>query len=493
MIELVDVKNGSRLGDYAGHAYLVSLVNDLRHQARTLAPRLRDRKVWMVNSTANGGGVAEMLPKLVSLLRELGVQTEWAVVSPKTRSFFTLTKRIHNLIHDSGRPGFTSQDATLYQRISREAARELGKRVAPHDILVVHDPQPLGAGACLKRRIGVKTIWRCHIGLDCRTQATDSAWAFLRPHAELYDHAVFSAPEYVPPFLAGKSAIISPAIDPLSAKNRNLSGSEFMDVLRRAGLIQNGHHPTATSPWRRQAMRLQPNGAFAKAGSSPNLGLLFRPVIAQISRWDRLKGWEHLLEGFLRLKHRYRADGGGRRSPRQRRVDSLMLLLVGPDPAAVQDDPEGMGVLEELCRAYRDLAPQYQQSVALLTLPMEIREQNHLMVNAIQRCASVVVQNSIQEGFGLTATEAMWKTVPVLGTSASGLRQQIRPGIDGRLTGNPRDAAEIAQNLEEMLARPANLARWGRNAQRHVHDRFLIFAQAAKWLQCLADVAESAS
>jgi trehalose synthase len=447
----------------------------------------------MVNSTANGGGVAEMLPKLVGLLRELGVQTEWAVVSPKARGFFTLTKRIHNLIHDFGRPGFTSQDAALYARISREAACELGKRIASQDILVVHDPQPLGAGACLKRRIGVKTIWRCHIGLNCHTQATESAWAFLRPHAELYDHAVFSAPEYVPAFLAGKSTIISPAIDPLSAKNRNLPGSEFMDVLRRAGLIQNGHHPTATSPWRRQAMRLQPNGTFAKAGSGADLGLLFRPVIAQISRWDRLKGWEHLLEGFLRLKHRYRADGGRRRSPRQRRLDSLMLLLVGPDPAAVQDDPEGMGVLEDLCRAYQDLSPQDRQSVALLTLPMEVRKQNHLMVNAIQRSASVVVQNSIQEGFGLTATEAMWKTVPVLGTSACGLRQQIRPGIDGRLTGNPQDPAEIAQNLEEMLARPANLARWGRNAQRHVHDRFLVFAQAAKWLQCLAEVAERRS
>jgi trehalose synthase len=493
MIELVDVKNGNRLSTYAGHAYLATAVNDLRHQARILAPRLRGRKVWMVNSTASGGGVAEMLPKLVGLLRELGVQTEWAVVSPKARSFFALTKRIHNLIHDSGRPGFTSQDAGLYRRISRETACELGKRIAPQDLLVVHDPQPLGMGACLKRRTGVKSVWRCHIGLDRHTRATESAWSFLQPYAEGYDHAVFSAPEYVPKFLAAKSSIISPAIDPLSAKNRGLSGSEFMDVLRRGGLIQNGHHPTATPQWRRQAMRLQPDGSFTKAGLGAELGLPFRPVIAQISRWDRLKGWEYLLEGFLKLKHRYRVDSGGMRSPLQRRVDALMLLLVGPDPAAVQDDPEGVGVLQDLCRAYQDLSPRDQHSVALLALPMEIREQNHLMVNAIQRCAALVVQNSIQEGFGLTATEAMWKTVPVLGTSACGLRQQIRPGIDGQLTGNPQDAAEIAHNLEQMLARPTNLARWGRNAQRHVHDRFLVFSQAVKWLQCLAEVAEKAS
>jgi trehalose synthase len=492
MIDVVDVKSGSRMADYAGHAYLASAVDDLRQRAHAIGARLQGRKVWMVNSTANGGGVAEMLPKLVGLLRELGVPTEWVVVSPKVPDFFALTKRIHNLIHDFGRPGFTPQDAALYDRISRDAARELGRRVAPQDLLVVHDPQPLGAGALLKRRTGVKTIWRCHIGLDRRTRATDSAWAFLRPHAEIYDHAVFSAPEYIPGFLAGKSSVICPAIDPLGSKNRDLAGSEFLDILRRAGLIQNGHHPTATLPWRRQAMRLRPDGSFARAGSGPDLGLPFRPFVAQISRWDRLKGWEYLLEGFLRLKHRYRRPGGGRRPPAQRRVDALMLLLVGPDPAAVQDDPEGKAVLADLCRAFRDLPPEDRESVALLTLPMENREQNHLMVNVIQRCAAVVVQNSIQEGFGLTATEAMWKAVPVLGSSACGLRQQIRPGIDGLLTQNAGDAEEIARNLDDMLLRPANLSRWGCNAKRRVHERFLVFSQAAKWLQCLAETAAGA-
>ncbi len=490
MIETVDIRNEKRLSDYADHAYLTAMVNDLRSQASALAWKLRGRSVWMVNSTANGGGVAEMLPKLISILRELGVRTEWAVVSPQEKDFFPLTKRIHNLIHDFGRPGFNSEDAVLYDKISQDMARGLSRLVAPHDILVIHDPQPLGAGAWLKRQIGMKAIWRCHIGLDKCTPASESAWNFLKAYADVYDRAVFSAQDYVPPFLAGKTSIISPAIDPLSPKNKDLTGQELIDILRRAGLVQNGHHPTAAPPWKRQAMRLQPGGAFTKAASGVDLGLMFRPIIAQISRWDRLKGWEYLLEGFLKLKRTYRVNGG-RMSPRHRRMNALQLLLVGPDPAAVQDDPEGTGVLQDLCSAYQNLSTEEQQSVVLLTLPMASREQNHLMVNAIQRCASVVVQNSVQEGFGLTATEAMWKKAPVLGTSACGLRQQIRPGIDGRLTSNPTDSDEISANLDEMLSRPVNLKRWGLSAQRHVYERFLVFSQVEKWLRCLSEAIDN--
>ncbi len=155
----------------------------------------------------------------------------------------------------------------------------------------------------------------------------------------------------------------------------------------------------------------------------------------------------------------------------------------------MQDDPEGKGVLEELCKYYRKLTPEDQENVVMLTLPMSSRNQNHLMVNAIQRCSSVVVQNSLQEGFGLTATEAMWKRIPVLGTSSCGLRQQIRDGVDGRLTSNPNNPNEIAENLDHMLASPVKLEKWGRNAQRRVYDRFLVFSQVQKWLACLSNIA----
>jgi trehalose synthase len=195
-----------------------------------------------------------------------------------------------------------------------------------------------------------------------------------------------------------------------------------------------------------------------------------------------------LLEGFLRLKQSWRRKKGPF-SRQRHRIEIARLVLAGPDPAAIQDDPEGQKVLATLCRFFRRMAPEDQESVALLSLPMASDKQNHLMVNVIQRCSTVVVQNSLQEGFGLTATEAMWKRVPVLGSSACGLRLQIRDRIDGRLTADPKDPGEIAEILGDMLAHPVQRELYGRNAQRRVYDRFLVFTQVESWLRRLADVA----
>jgi len=487
MIQKVSLKDGLHLEDYAGLAFLASAVQDLRAAARLLAPKLKGRTVWMVNSTAQGGGVAEMMPRLVGMLRDVGVDCEWLVMGPRDPAFFTLTKRIHNLIHDFGRPGFSAREKALYRSASREAAAELAKLVGPEDILVVHDPQPLGAGAELKRRTGIRSIWRCHIGLDRRSRATDAAWEFLRPHAQAYDHAVFSAAEYIPSYLVGRASVIHPAIDPLSHKNRELSAHKLVGILCNSGMMKN-LHPVLTPDWDHRVLRLHRNGRFLPAHEEDGVGLMYRPVITQVSRWDELKGWMPLLEGFLRLKQRYRRKKGPS-NRRRHRIEIARLVLAGPDPSAIQDDPEGQKVLAALCRAFRRLKPEDQASVALLSLPMASGKQNHLMVNVIQRCSTVVVQNSLQEGFGLTATEAMWKRVPVLGSSACGLRLQIRDRIDGRLTGNPQDPDEIAETLDDMLANPVQRDLYGRNAQRRVYDRFLVFTQVENWLRRLADTA----
>jgi trehalose synthase len=489
MIRKVSLKGGLHLEDYAGLAHLSFAVQDLRLAARLLVPKLKGRTVWMVNSTAQGGGVAEMMPRLVGMLRDVGVNTEWLVMGSKDPAFFKLTKRIHNLIHDFGRPGFTAREKAIYRAASREAAVALADLVAPEDILVVHDPQPLGAGAELKRRTGIRTIWRCHIGLDRRTRATDAAWEFLRPHAQTYDHAVFSAAEYIPPYLAGKAAVIHPAIDPLSHKNRELQAHKLVGILCNAGLMKSPH-PVLTPDWEHRVLRLHPDGRFLPTHDGDGVGLMFRPVVTQVSRWDRLKGWMPLLEGFLRLKRRYRGKKGAS-GRRRHRIEIARLVLAGPDPSAIQDDPEGREVLAALCRSFRGLKPAEQENVALLCLPMASGKQNHLMVNVIQRCSTVVVQNSLQEGFGLTATEAMWKRVPVLGSSACGLRLQIRDRIDGRLTGDPLDPDEIAETLDEMLSNPLQRELYGRNAQRRVYDRFLVFTQVESWLRRLADAAST--
>jgi len=128
--------------------------------------------------------------------------------------------------------------------------------------------------------------------------------------------------------------------------------------------------------------------------------------------------------------------------------------------------------------------------IVLLTLPMASRKHNALMVNALQRCSTVVAQNSIREGFGLTATEAMWKGVPVMGTHACGLRHQIRDHVDGRLVRNPQDAEEIANVLTEMLDNAKHHETWGRNGQLRAHQEFLVFSQLSHWLRLLSAVAE---
>ena len=487
-MELVKLRKTISLDDYAAFAHLSHAVRELRAEAGMLVPRLKGRSVLMINSTAQGGGVAEMLPMQIVLLRELGVDANWAVISSDNPEFFRLTKRLHNLIHGEGNPRLGPTEKSLYEQVSRANADELRAQLKPENILVIHDPQPLGAGAMLRKELKLRAIWRCHIGLDEHNAATRAAWGFLKPYAEAYDHAVFSATEYVPDFLAGRASVIHPALDPLSHKNRGLHPHKLAGILCNSGLTEP-NAPVLTSPFPERARRLQPDGTFGPANQPDEIGLLYRPIVTQISRWDRLKGFEPLMEGFVRFKQCRSGSQKASRARHHRRRQIARLILAGPDPDSVQDDPESRDVLQELCRCYCGLPANCRQDIVLLTLPMKSRKHNALMVNALQNCSRLVVQNSLREGFGLTATEAMWKAVPVLGTSACGLRQQIRDGVDGRLVGNPEDPEEIATVLDEMLQRPQTLERWGRNAQLRVHTEFLIFEQLCRWLRLFVKVA----
>jgi trehalose synthase len=251
-------------------------------------------------------------------------------------------------------------------------------------------------------------------------------------------------------------------------------------------LLLPAYGPLLTPPFDEPALRLQPDGEFRAATLPDDIGLLFRPIVTQISRWDRLKGFRPLLEGFVLLKKtlRQRLERHGGREPRA--LELARLVLAGPEPAAIKDDPEGQEVFQDLCKIYSELEPEVQADVVLLSLPMSSRKNNALMVNALQRCSTVVVQNSLREGFGLTATEAMWKRIAVLASSACGLRQQIRHGIDGHLLPDPLDVSNIADVLEELLTHPHVRENYARTAQRRVHDDFLIFIQLRHWLRVLA-------
>lgn len=484
MIETVEVQEPLGLNDYSELVHLHEAVRSLREEAKSLVARLTGHRVIMVNSTARGGGVAEMLPKLVSLLNELGLQTEWLVMGTDRTEFFDLTKRIHNLVHGEGDPNLTDEDRQLYAKVSSENAAELKQRLRPNDVLVIHDPQPLGMGALLKQELELPFFFRCHIGLDEDTPQTRAAWSFLQPHAELCDHAIFSTPEYIPGFLAGKAGIITPAIDPLSFKNRDLSAHKLANILKSSGLARS-RHPVVPERFPELATRLGPDGNFHPMEEETDIGIPFRPIVTQISRWDRLKGFEPLLEAFAHLKQNGSEHNLSGRHPQ--RLAHVRLVLAGPDPAAVADDPEAQEVLRDLSAAYCDLPHWLQDDVALVSLPMGSHENNALMVNALQRCSSVVVQNSLQEGFGLTVTEAMWKQCSVLGSRACGIRQQIRDGMDGQLIPDSRDPDAIADLLSAMLDDLEGRQRTGRCAQRRVHDEFLIFTQVRRWLETLAE------
>jgi trehalose synthase len=471
-----------KLADYAADPAFTPAVMELQAAASRIAPGLRERTVWMVNSTAQGGGVAEMLPRMVALLNELGVRTRWVVIGTDRPEFFIFTKRLHNLIHGEGDPQTVEEDGALYESVSRSLAAELRDRIHPEDILVVHDPQPLAMGAMLKAEIGVRAIWRCHIGTDERSETTRTVWRFLQRYAEPYDHAVFSAAEYIPHMLAGYTSIIVPGLDPLGHKNHDLSPHRLVGVLCNSGLkVQD--QPLVTPPFEHQARRLAPDGRWVGVDATDAIGLLYRPVVTQISRWDRLKGFEPLLEGFVQLKDRRESLDGDPRH--RRRLEILRLVLAGPDPGSVQDDPEAADVLEAIAARYRALSPHHQSDIAVLTLPMHSTKENALMVNAIQRCSTIIVQNSLREGFGLTATEAMWKNVPAIGTHACGLRQQIRNGIDGLLVHDPEDPDEIARRLDRILRDTTLRSILSRNARRRVFEEFLIFKQLKSWLQVL--------
>jgi trehalose synthase len=476
------------LDDHAVVAEHAATVRTLRERGKAVAERFRGRTLWMVNSTERGGGVAEILPALVALLRDLGIRTEWLVLEADDPGFFALTKRLHNLIHGEGDPDLTDADRALFEATNRGNEEAALERIADGDIVAIHDPQPMPLAGMLRERRNIRTIWRCHIGLDEENDATRAAWRFLRPYGSDYDVSMFSAPDYIPDFLEKNVHVVHPAIDPLTAKNRHLGLHHTVQILVNSGLLA-APGPMVTEDWEHRAERLQPDGSFAPATAPEGLGLLTRPIITQVSRWDRLKGFLPLMQGFTILQRRVASEPHLREGTGGRRRELVRLVLAGPDPASIEDDPEGREVLDELRAAYVALDAEAQRDIVLVSLPMQRSEQNALMVNALHRVSTIVAQNSLREGFGLTITEAMWKRIPIFSNArACGPRQQVRDGVEGRMIRDPEDPGEIAAVLLEMLCDTNGLERWARAAQHRAHEHFLIFGQVEEWLDRITEL-----
>ncbi len=434
---------------------------ELAAHAREL---LEGRVVWCVNSTAHGGGVAEMLRSLLAYTRGAGVDTRWVVVKGRPL-FFDVTKRLHNRLHGSPGDGGPLGDAerTEYEAVIAAAAAELTPLVRPGDVVILHDPQTAGLAAPL-RAMGARVIWRAHIGVDEPNGLVREAWDFLRPYVVAADTCVFSRAPFVWTGLEQiQVAIVPPSIDVFSAKNQELDEEATLAILRVAGILGPGPIDRATyvredgSPGRvdRRAALVQ-DAPLADDD----------PVVAQVSRWDHLKDPIGVLRGF--------AD-------HVRGPADVHLLLVGPQVDAVSDDPEGAQVLQEVVAARAALPAPVRARVHVVSLPMTDAEENAVMVNAIQRHAAVVVQKSLAEGFGLTVAEALWKGRPVVASAVGGIQEQVIDGVDGMLV-DATDLAEFGRAISRLLTDPALAERLGRAAHERVRDAFLEPRHLSQWI-----------
>ena len=373
-------------------------------ELRFLARHLRTKTVKMVNSTAVGGGVAEILNRLIPLLNELEVLTKWEVITGGN-DFYEVTKGFHNALH-GGDYHVTQQILDIFLMYNEQNRQRME---FVEDLFVIHDPQP--AALVRSRRDRGRWIWRCHIDLS---NPHAEVWNFLRPFVEQFDAAIFSSPAFtrqlpIPQYL------FYPCIDPLSEKNKDLEPDYVQKVCDDFGVDRS------------------------------------RPVLTQISRFDRLKDPVGVIEAY-KLAKKY--------------VDCQLVLAGG----GATDDPEGAAVLAEVMAAAGD-----DPDVIILNLP----PWSALEINALQRASNVVIQKSLKEGFGLTVTEALWKGKPVIAGAVGGIPTQVVHKLTGVLV---HSVEGCAYQIRYLLTHPEFAQQLGRNGQEHVKENFLITSNIKRWL-----------
>ncbi len=362
-----------------------------------LGKQLKGKVFRHVNSTAVGGGVAEILNRMVPLCKELGIDTHWDVMRGG-EAFYGVTKKIHNALHGAPTP-LSATDMQYYWDAQEENQAILDLK---GDYILIHDPQPAGL-IRTKAKNGGRWVWRCHIDVSA---PQPQVWNFLKPLVELYDGSVFSAPRFAQQ-LGTRQFLVSPSIDPLSDKNKELEQSFIDSVLERLKITRD------------------------------------KPLITQVSRFDYLKDPVGVIDAY-RLVKPY--------------IDCQLLLVGG----SATDDPEGAKVLAEVReRAGKD------PDIHILELPPT----SHLEINAIQRASTVILQKSLKEGFGLTVSEALWKSKPVIAGAVGGIPLQITHKHSGILT---HSIEGTAYWLKQLLQSPDFARKLGENGREHVRDNFLL-------------------
>jgi trehalose synthase len=430
------------------HARLLRVADQFRQE-------LAGRTIWNVSSTAVGGGVAEMLHVLIGYAEDLGIPVRWKVISGDAE-FFVITKRLHNQIHGETAGGPLGEaEAAHYARMLAANAAELLGDIRPGDLVLLHDPQTAGLARALANA-GAQVAWRCHIGVDWENDATRAAWSFLRPHLAAAHGYVFTRREYVPSWVPGeKVAIIPPSIDPLSPKNEPLDSDTVRGILGRIGVL-DGATPDDRTSFSRSDGSLGFVTRYAEVTGEGRPGPR-DPLVVQVSRWDQLKDMPGVMHGFAE----YVVPGG-----------DGYLLLVGPAVAGVTDDPEGAAVFGDCLLRWRDLPAAARARILLVTLPLDDASENAAMVNALQRHATIIVQKSLAEGFGLTVAEGMWKGRPVVGSAVGGIIDQIAEGT-GVLLPDPHDLKAFGVAVRELLDDPAEASRMGQAAQAYIREHYV--------------------
>ncbi len=391
--------------------YLDLMPPDAAHCLAGLAAQFGDIRVIHMNSTANGGGVAEILHSLVPLSNALGIRTQRAVINPKDPRFFDVTKRIHNMLQ--GAEGSLSEcELAVYYGCLDDVAEEIERTGLSADVWFLHDPQLLPLGRLLDRCSGATRIWTVHIDL---TQP--NAWLMdeLLPLTAAYDALICSMDTYVPGRLPPGPAvhIAPPAIDPLTTKNSVMPAERSAEIARSLGIDT------------------------------------CRPLVTQVSRFDVWKDPWGVIDAYRLARQSH---------------PGLQLALLGLSQA--NDDPEGAQVVESV-REYAG----GDGNIHLFFSPDGLPASNDEIVNALQTHSDVLVQKSTREGFGLTVSEGMWKGKAIIGGNVGGIRLQIEDGQSGYLVNS---AAEAGERIAQLLSDPDLRAAMGKNARQRVRERFLL-------------------
>ena len=419
------------------------------------AKQLRGRVVWNVSSTAHGGGVAEVLSSLLPYDRGAGIDSRWVVIEAEP-AFFDVTKKLHTLLHGVAVDGsaITDEEGKLYEQTLAANARALLEMIKPADVVLLHDPQTAGLTPALAER-GCQVIWRCHIGADGPSDMVRSAWNFLRGYVTTAQALVFSRRRYVWEGLEpSRVHIIPPSIDAFTTKNRELDTDTVTGLLRAGGILQgsNGHAEFMLSDGARAHVSRRAEGL-------PEGGLpMDTKIVLQVSRWDRLKDPVGVMDAFVQ---HVAPD------------TDAHLILAGPAPTSVADDPEQPQILRELSEKHSRLPEPIRKRVHIAQLPMEDEEENSALVNAMQRRADIVVQKSLAEGFGLTVAEAMWKGRPLVASRVGGIEDQVENGRSGLLIDDPRDLDAFGHAVVGLLRDERQAKSLGAAARQRIARHFL--------------------